>query len=59
MQVKRINENHIEILFEDEGESKVFREALRWNDKYTLKSIICELKGYSIPDEEINGEDWI
>jgi len=47
-----VGRNHIEILFENKDESKLFREAIRWNDKYTLKSIVCELKGYSIPDGE-------
>ena len=50
MKVKRIDNNHIKIVFDNDEENKPFREALGWNEKYGLLEIICELKGYYVED---------
>lgn len=50
MKVKRLDDNHIQIIFDNDDESKPFREALQWNNKYELVDITCELKSYGIID---------
>ena len=36
MKVKRIDNNHIKIIFDNDEENKPFREALGWNEKIRI-----------------------
>ncbi len=49
MKVIRINENHIQIYPEEQ--MNIFVDALGWSSKKKLNSIVCELKGYGVDDE--------